>query len=216
MKSHIYTLFIIGIIILSGCKKNTEHEVEIVLEKGTTYRHVLNKPYTDPGAYGLDFNYERLTVDIDTSELDINTVGTYKIYYTATDDLGNIGTAERSVTVYNEAEYLEGNWSFYKYIAGTGVSDTLYIETIEASATINKRFVFTKFSSYKNSAIEAYINANLIVIDSLQYSVGEYQDINITFYGNGLQYSSNRLEIYYSEIRNDSTKNYSAIITRDY
>jgi hypothetical protein len=53
------------------------------------------KPYVEPGATADGGE----TVTLDTSELDSNTIGTYTVYYNATDDVGNKTTVSRTVIV---------------------------------------------------------------------------------------------------------------------
>jgi hypothetical protein len=209
-------LLLISVCILTACNKDKIHDVSVVVEGDATYRHVLNAPYVDPGAYGVDYMNKHLPVETDASAVDINHTGTYSVKYTATDEYGNIGTGERAVVVYNELEYLQGIWSFYKYPQGAGTPDTIYIETINVSATQNRYFNFTNFSSYANSAVQAHIEANLITLDSLQYFVGPTENINIQFYGTGIEMNNNRLEITsYGEIINNNTEMFTALISRE-
>jgi hypothetical protein len=209
------TGFIILLSLISGCKKDTSHEVKVVLKDNATYRHILNQPYIDPGAYGLDYMNKKLEATIDISAVNINKTGTYKVIITAKDEDGNTGTAERQVVVYNELESLNGKWSFYKFLQGSGTADTVYVDSLSVSDTLNRMFSFTRFSAYPNAPVLGHINANLITIDSLQYFVGPAETINIHIYGTGTQINANRLEINYGEIINSTTKHYTAIVTRE-
>jgi hypothetical protein len=209
------TLLLIIICSLSACKKDTTHEVSVVLYGDAVHRHILNQPYVDAGAYGLDYMNKHLEATVDISNVNVNQTGSYKVKISATDEYGNVGTTERTVVVFNELEYLEGNWSCYKYPQGSGTADTIYIETLHASPTENRLFTFTRFSNYDNAPIQGHINANLITIDSLQYFIGPTQSLNIRIYGDGLQMNSNRLEIEYGEIINNNTLFYTATIARE-
>lgn len=211
----LYFLLITGVLLTGGCEKQHVHEVKIVIEHGIVYRHVLNQPFNDPGAYGLDYMNKRLPVEIDLGALDINKTGSYQVKYTARDEYDNVGTAERTVVVYNELEYLDGNWSFYKYNLSSGALDTIYIETLHSSEDRNRLFFFTTFSSYENAPVQARITANLIVIDSMQYNVGPMGNINCTIFGAGTQMTSNRLEIAYGETFGATTTEYTAVISRE-
>jgi hypothetical protein len=208
-------LILIALCLICGCKKNYVHDVNIVMEKGNVYRQVLNHPFVDPGVYGVDWMNKHLPVETDLSALDINKTGSYMVKYSATDEYGNVGTAEREVIVYNELEYLNGNWSFYKYDLTSGALDTIYIETLFASDTLNRMFSFTRFSNYDNSPVLAHIQANLITIDSLEYNVGADQNTDIWFYGQGIEMSNNRLEFGYGEIKGSTTSLYTALVTRE-
>ncbi len=203
------------ICLLVACKKDSSHEVKIVLKGDEMVRHILNQPYTDAGAYGLDYMNKVLEATVDVSAVNVNEVGSYKVKASTTDEFGNVATTERTVVVYNELEYLNGNWSFYKYPDGSGTPDTIYIETLNASTTENRLFTFTQFSNYENAPVQARINANLITIDSLQYYVGPTENLNIRIYGNGIQMNNNRLEIEYGEIINNITTSYTATVVRE-
>lgn len=207
--------FVILISLLSACKKEVDHEVKLVLNGNAVYRHILNQPYVDPGAHGLDYMNKTLEATIDISAVNINKTGTYTVLITATDEEGNTGTAERQVVVYNELEYLSGKWFFYKFPEGSVTADTVYTDSLSVSDTLNRMFSFSRFSAYQNAPVCGHINANLIKIDSLQYFVGPAETINIHIYGTGTQKNTNRLEINYGEIINSSTKKYSAIVTRE-
>jgi hypothetical protein len=61
----------------------------------STYTVERATTYTDPGATADTGE----TVTIDTSQLDMSTIGTYIVYYSATDASGNTGTGSRVVIV---------------------------------------------------------------------------------------------------------------------
>ena len=63
--------------------------------KGTTYTHV-GETYSDEGATADTGEQVTMTSTVDTA-----TAGTYTITYTATDEAGNTGEAERRVVVFN-------------------------------------------------------------------------------------------------------------------
>ena len=200
---------------LISCNNKHEHEVTVVLYGDQVHRHVLNQPYTDPGAYGVDWMNKQLPVTVDASALNVNLCGYYPVKISATDEFGNTGTTERTVLVYNEAEYLQGNWSCYKYFEGQGIPDTIYIEKINVSTDKNRYFRFTSFSSYANADVLCYLEANLIYMDSLEYMVGPGQNTALWFSGDGLQVNSNRLDISYSETSGGNTEKFTALVTRE-
>jgi hypothetical protein len=210
-----FYLLLIILPVFAGCKKNYVHDVNVVINGGEVYRQVLNHSFADPGAYGVDWMNKHIKVVTDATALNVNKTGSYPVIYTATDEYGNVGTATRTVEVYNELEYLNGNWSFYKYNLSSGGLDTIYIETLHASDTLNRLFNFTRFSNYDNSPVEAHIEANLLTIDSLQYTVGTNLNINVWFYGQGTEMSNNRLEFSYGEIKGSTTTLYTALVTRE-
>jgi len=66
-------------------------------------------PYVDAGATATDNSDGGVAVDIDASEVDTTTAGTYTVYLSATDSAGNTGNATRTVIVE------------FKYAGQTGV-----------------------------------------------------------------------------------------------
>jgi hypothetical protein len=65
-------------------------------DTGTTdYTVEKDTTYTDPGATADTGE----TVTVDTSQLDMSTIGTYTVYYSTTDSSGNSSTAQRTVVV---------------------------------------------------------------------------------------------------------------------
>lgn len=213
-KTDFLILTVLILSLISGCKKDHTYEVKIVLEGDAITRHILNQPYTDAGAYGVDFMNKQLQATIDISDVNVDKAGTYTVNISSTDEYGNVGTATRTVVVYNELEYLNGTWTFSKYPQGSGTPDTVYFEELKASGTENRLFTFTRFSNYENAPVAGHIFANLITIDSLNYNVGASQNIPVTFFGDGLQMDENRLEINYKEIINNQTFQYTAAIVR--
>ena len=63
-------------------------------------------PYVDPGATATDNSGQPVDIDINSSQVDTTTAGTYTVYITATDSSGN--TAEKTRTVIVEFLYARG------------------------------------------------------------------------------------------------------------
>lgn len=79
---------------------NIDKEAPVITVTGTNPISVLlGSSYTDAGATATD-NFDTEVI-VGSSDFDTNTVGTFTITYTATDEAGNIATlATREVTVY--------------------------------------------------------------------------------------------------------------------
>ncbi|MGI6324368.1 MAG: immunoglobulin-like domain-containing protein [Bacilli bacterium] len=118
----------------------------ITLNEESEVKIEINGIYDELGASVID-NYDtNLTVVIDDSELNLNALGTYKIYYNATDSSGNAAeTVERTVIVQDTTapqnltfapikhETLEGRKDFYNLnyttLTGYDAGDGEYCST---------------------------------------------------------------------------------------
>ena len=97
--------------LLMNCEKPDTIPPEIELLGDDTMHVVLNKSFDDPGAIAKDNNGEDLSESIlITSKLNTDKTGTYKIYYTVTDEDGNKAEKVRYVIVYNQAKKYSGTY----------------------------------------------------------------------------------------------------------
>lgn len=71
----------------------------ITLEGADPYDVLVGTSYSDPGATANDPEDGIVNVDVNTSEVDMSTLGTYMVYYSATDSQGNTAYAARTVNV---------------------------------------------------------------------------------------------------------------------
>jgi hypothetical protein len=71
----------------------------ITLDGPNPYDVEVGTVYSDPGATAEDPEDGPVSVDMNTSELDMNTLGTYTVYFEATDNNGNTAYATRTVNV---------------------------------------------------------------------------------------------------------------------
>jgi hypothetical protein len=142
---------------ISGCKKDDTTAPVVSITGADPFYLVLNSAaYTDPGATANDNTDGNVTVtnNITSSNPDKNLAGTYVITYSATDKAGNVGTATRTVIVYNEANVLEGNYN---------VTDTTklgYHDQVIASKTENRKISFQKFAAYDPAVIYATVSGS--------------------------------------------------------
>jgi len=77
----------------------------ITLNGANLYVIKVGDNYNDPGATATDYKGEKLNVTVDLSNLIIANDGTYKITYSARDDVGNTSTATRTVKVIDFSLY---------------------------------------------------------------------------------------------------------------
>ena len=83
------------------------------------YLKIGNLPFTDPGVVVTDLSGETITPII-TGSVNVNTLGTYVITYTATDISNNTSTATRTIKVINPPTItLNGNNPYYIAIRST-------------------------------------------------------------------------------------------------
>ena len=79
----------------------TEPVITLALTKGEqeTVELGLGRDYNELGASATDNVDTDVAVVIDSSNLDVNTIGTYSVTYSATDEAGNVGKVSRAVNV---------------------------------------------------------------------------------------------------------------------
>jgi hypothetical protein len=143
-----------SMLFVASCSKNDgDSTAPVVTVLGSDEEVILNSgTWTDPGATATDDEDGSVAVTSDASSTNPNAnhTGTYTITYTATDAAGNVGTASRTVRVYNEAENYAGT---YNVIDTCGTSEVFnYAQTITVDETINNRVMFSKFANYLNNS----------------------------------------------------------------
>jgi hypothetical protein len=155
-------LFATGILLagsmlfVTSCSKDDDGDstAPVVSVSGNASEEVIlnSGAWTDPGASATDDEDGAVTVSSDASSTNPNTnhTGTYTITYTATDAAGNVGTATRTVRVYNEAEDYAGTYSVVDTCGGTEVFT--YPQVISVDENINNRVLFNKFADYANNS----------------------------------------------------------------
>src|SRR5436853_6644573 len=110
------TLIAGSMLFVASCSKDDgDTTAPVVTLAGNSSEDVIlnSGTYTDPGATASDAEDGSVTVTSDISSTNPNTnyADTYTITYTATDAAGNVGTATRTVRVYNEAENYAGTYN---------------------------------------------------------------------------------------------------------
>ena len=135
-------LFALGAVIFTGCKKDDTTPPVITLNGSSSEQQSLptiagNGSYSDPGATANDDEDGAITVTV-SGTVDANTKGAYTLTYSATDAAGNTATDTRTVSIVNDADYLEGSYDADDTCAVSPVFP--YTATIVASTTVNKQF----------------------------------------------------------------------------
>jgi hypothetical protein len=153
--------FIAGSLVFTSCKKSDDVAAPVVTLTGNaSVTSILNAAYTDPGATAKDEKDGTISVTSDFStKFNKDLAGTYVITYTATDAAGNVGTAVRSIEVYNEAKSFSGTYR------GTETATDSSYGTITPSTTVNGRFSIAKFGTYKSAIVTMKYVAGVITMD---------------------------------------------------
>ena len=139
----------VSALIITGCKKDDTTKPVITLISGNDAIY-LQGTWVDAGATAEDNEDGNLTSSITVSgTVNNNLTGSYTITYSVTDAAGNTGTADRSVTVTNQAGGLAGNYNVKDSVWGGSVS--LYTDVVTVSSTVNGRIFVTKFGNYQNA-----------------------------------------------------------------
>ena len=147
MKKILTNLLAIAIIamisVFTGCKKPDTTAPEITLKGAANQTISLQGIYTELGATATD-NKDGAITPIKSGTVNVNHTGTYIITYTATDAVGNVSKATRTITVVNDVASMTGHY--------TCTGSTAYTGTITASPVVNKRINFSLFGNYAGNA----------------------------------------------------------------
>lgn len=134
----------------TGCNNDEDTTAPVITLNGSAQVEIeLQEVYNEPGATAVDDEDGTVAVSI-SGTVNNNLKGDYTITYTATDESGNVATAERTVTVVNSADFLGGNYinAFDSCASsGTGNFDAL----VAISNTENGEFTITNFGGFGNS-----------------------------------------------------------------
>ena len=164
MKKQLIKISIIAVattaLILSGCKKDDATLPVVTLIGSATINISLNSAYTDLGATATDNKDGDVTSKITVSNpVNKDLAGTYTVKYSVTDAAGNIGTADRTVNVVNDAASMAGTYSSVMvYDNGTLVQSrptdcsstaaNSITDVIAISTTVNNELLITRFAGY--------------------------------------------------------------------
>jgi len=159
MRKIILSVLVLSLIGIFSCGKD-ETAPKVILKGDAKISHILNSEFIEPGFAAFDNEDGDITAKVQVSNLDIDKAGKQNINYTVTDTEGNEGKISREITVFNEAEIIEGYWSgeyIYPYPSGNNVT---YNENIATSESKNMDVVFTHFGNNTDSKVEATLIDN--------------------------------------------------------
>ncbi|GAB4311070.1 MAG: hypothetical protein Kow00127_00870 [Bacteroidales bacterium] len=157
---------VILILFAAGCQEVDETPPVITLLGDENMVHILNQPFTDPGATALDETDGDVSDRIFTaSELNVNRIGTYEITYSVTDNSGNeAAPAIRTVQVINEAWTYAGEWSGAAIPVFPEGDTCLYPTAVYADSTVNWRIRIPGMDCRPQVTVYADISDSLLVI----------------------------------------------------
>ena len=135
------------LIAFTGCKKKDSSLPVITLIGGNSVQQILNTPWTEPGYTASDNTDGDITSNVIVKgKINKDLAGTYVITYTVADNAGNETSVYRSVTIYNEANFLSGKY-FAKDTSNL-LTATTFTATLTPSNTINKELIIENFGRW--------------------------------------------------------------------
>jgi len=168
MNKYYLALITILIITIIGCHKKDTIDPTITLVGSSIIKIPLNSSWTEPGFTATDDQDKDLTQSVTVEgTVNINLSGSYKLTYTVTDLSGNESSAERIVTVYNEATYLSGKYAAHDSTSSS--TNITYTATITTSTTKNKEFYIQNFGGW-NAKCNCNAFVKVQVADTIQGS----------------------------------------------
>ena len=148
----------------------------------------LNQPFVDPGATAQDPEDGNLTSQIITyGAVNIDSCGNYPISYVVYDSGGLKDSVTRTVRVFNSLNYVSGQWTC-KTITPSTNDTTNWITTLQASATVDNRFLIFKIgNNYLANPIADYnpSNGTLTLASQTFFCQTAIDTSNHTFVGTG-------------------------------
>lgn len=151
-----------ALLIVPGCSKDDTDPPVITLIGDDPYDVEMRTTYVDPGATAEDEEDGNLTnsIQVDDSEVDTDLPGEYTVYYSVSDEAGNMANATRTVDVFATAGALAGSYNVTDS-CGSGASLVVFNYPQVVSEVNATTIGFNKFADYSgNSTITATIDQN--------------------------------------------------------
>ena len=223
-KSHLIIVLIAIALNWQACKKQDNERPVITLNGDALIYLPLQGKYIEYGANAHD-NKDGDIAPLISGFVNTSGKATYTITYSATDKNGNVAKVVRTVIVQNPAEYLSGTFHAEKLgydSLGVITSDSLYIQTISSSTTVNNKIVFTKFASITFVPNTTVINADIDVTHLLlnippQNSFAKINNVTKKHYywGNGTLDGDSVIQLtYFDSLANMKSDRYTIRMTR--
>lgn len=155
MKNTILLILIIAITHLS-CRKElpkpTKATPVVTLNGNSVISVDFGSDFSDPGATAMDYVHVSVPVVV-TGAVNINAAGIYTLTYAATDVVGNVGTATRTVYVIHRKTNIAGTYTVNENCIGPSGSYIVgpYAASITPGSATNMALVFNNFGDYATS-----------------------------------------------------------------
>ncbi|MBU0487648.1 MAG: DUF5011 domain-containing protein [Bacteroidetes bacterium] len=198
-------------LLLISCRKDDATPPQITLSGEKSMLHILNAPFTDPGATANDNkDGDRVVTSDADSVINIDSVAVYAISYTASDESGNIATETRTVEVYNESRDVEGAYQATDIFDGDTV---VFNEYVSASHNLNNKISFSKFAYFTNATVYAMISGTTVTIPSQSHICGP-DSAERTFAGQG-SINGNTISVSYTVSLDSATLSGSCVYVKN-
>jgi len=213
------SLAVVSATLFNGCSKDDDTTAPVITILGDNPYVIssIGTAFVEPGFTATDDNDGTLTssVNVDDSELNVDSAGTYEIHYEVTDAAGNTTDAHREVIVKNtlETTVYKGIYTVSEVCPAT----SNYSDTISYSSTINGRIKFTRFANYLNGRVVADINGGTINIPTQTVVCGQAPAPSRQFSGSGTISTVagvTSISITYTEITNGTTNTCTGSYTK--
>ena len=97
----------------------------------------LGDPYVEPGADAIDVEEGAIAdVEIDATDIQLDTVGTYNVQYLAFDQSDNLGTQSRTIHVFADGSVYSGTYSTEAVCADDTINYTVTVSADAADSTL--------------------------------------------------------------------------------
>lgn len=196
MKTKIISLLSLALLLWT-CKKDDNIKPLLSITGKDTVKIELNSKYTEPGFTATDDTDGDISSKVVVkSNLNIDKVGYYELYYSVADESGNISESpKRIVYVYNSSNIYNGTWDSKdtSLFPSKGAFDI----TLLADSFTNNKINFSRLSS--QSIYSSYCMVSSEVIEFPLQTVKYNDSLSLTLQGNGAILDSNRILIHYLE-----------------
>ncbi len=161
---------------MTACTVDDLNSPVITLEGNDPAFLRIGTAWTEPGATAEDVEDGPISlITVDDTGFDPNTMGTYTLTYSATDDAGNVGTATRTVHVYVNSADLVGSYDVDEECEG-GITDA-YAASVNSSVDT------------ANVIIENFFGVSgLVISDGITLSGNTQSTITVDATGGGADF----------------------------
>jgi hypothetical protein len=134
-------------LIMTSCTPEDTTAPVVTLTGDPVVDHLLNTAYVDDGATAVDDEDGALTVAV-LNNVNPDKIGTYTVEFSATDNAGNTGTAERVVNVIVKQVSFVFTWAVVDSVTGVGQGVYDYNSVVTASATDINKILISNFGGF--------------------------------------------------------------------